>query len=335
MAERLGPLSYSQLGDRRLQAPGHLREVAAWLTERMDSWWDEDARPDPWTVTVVSGDDGSLAKAVIDLEPACSKALRYVVVEPTAADGVSARARVSAKVALEEPESLYPVGDVMPGDGSRSSPSGRGVFDSLDQREEEAVLARGVGPLITWTSDIPVLSAMGSGSDGDAAGAVVAIGVLGVKAFDLYVTVAEEDAVENNDSEIALQGCWREVRVAAAEGGARSLRDITVSPPPGGLPGELTGVDATDGDAVVVPVGAAQWIRHAFRLAPKGRLVAVEEWLDGSVRLDAGQAARLGGYWVAPSRAVSLGALAAIRPPESPSGVPVAGNLRAVTWSTA
>ncbi len=335
MAERLGPLSYSQLGDRRLQAPGHLREVAAWLADRMDSWWDEDARPDPWTVTVVSGDDGSLAKAVIGLEPACSKALRYVVVDPTATDGAAVRARVGAKVALEEPETLYPVSDALTADGSRSSPPGRGMFDSVEHRDEETVLAQGVGPLATWTSDIPVLSAMGSGSDGDAAGAVVAIGVLGVKAFDLYVTVTEEDAVENNDSEIASPGCWMEVRVAAAEGGARSLRDITVSPPPGGLPGELSGVDSSDGDAVVVPVGAAQWLRHAFRLAPKGRLVAVEEWFDGSVRLDSGQAARLGGYWVAPSRAVSLGALAAVRPPESPSGVPVAGNLRAVTWSTA
>ncbi len=333
MAERLGPLSYSQLGDRSLQAPSQVRDVAEWLGDKMDSWWHADNRPDPWTVAVVSGDDGSLAKALIDLEPACSKALRYVVVEPTATDGVAARARVGAKVALEEPETLFPLSDALMADGSRSFPRGRGMFDSLDQRDEETSLAQGVGPLVTWTRDIPVLSGTCAGPDGDASGAIVAIGVLGAEAFDLYV--AEEVEGEDNEPGIASPECWREVRIAAAEGAPRSLRDITVPPPPGGLPVELTGVDSSRGDAVVVPVGAAQWLRDALRLAPKGRLVAVEEWSHGSVHLDSGRANRLGGYWLTPSRAVSLSALAAVCPPESPSGVPVAGNLRAVTWSTA
>ena len=333
MAERLGPLAYSQLGDRSVLAPSQLREVAGWLSQKLDEWWAQDASPDPWTVVVVSGDDGSLARAVIDLEPACSKALRYVVVESTAADGVVARARVSAKVALEEPETLYPVSDNLTADGSRASPPGRGALDSRDHGEEEAALKQGVGPLVTCMRDLPELSNLGAGFDGAASGAVVAIGVLGAKAFDLYVT--GEVSAENDTTGIASRERWMEVRVAATEGAARSLGDITVPPPPDGLPRELTGVDSTDGDAVVVPVGAAQWLRYALRLAPKGRLVAVEEWSDDSVRLDAERATRLGGYWLSPGRAVSLRALSAVRPPESSSGVPVAGNLRAVTWSTA
>jgi len=39
--------------------------LAAWLAGAMDEWWAAAAKPDPFTVAVVSGDDGRLAAAVL------------------------------------------------------------------------------------------------------------------------------------------------------------------------------------------------------------------------------------------------------------------------------
>lgn len=334
MAARLGPLAYSQLGVRAVPAPEPLEAVARWLSMRLDTWWDQDGRPDPWTVVVVSGDDGSLARRVLDTRPECSEALRYVIVDPAMADSVvSTRARVGAKVALEEPESLYPVGDPSSADGAPVLVPRLGAFQSCYPGTEDAVLARGVGPLVSVMGDIPAASSAAGGVDGNQSGAVVAISVLGAQAFDLYT--ASGASPGDDAAEAGPVRAWSEVRLAVSASVTPATSDLPIPVAPDSEPGELADVEAEGGDAIAIHVGAVEWLRRALHGAPPGRLVAVEEWSDTAVRLTADRAATLGGFWATPPRSVSLCQLARVRRPDSTSPVPVAANLCAVTWSRA
>ena len=51
------------------------------LARALDEWWDELDRPDPFFVIEAAAATGTLARAVLDAEPECVSALRYVMVE--------------------------------------------------------------------------------------------------------------------------------------------------------------------------------------------------------------------------------------------------------------
>jgi SAM-dependent MidA family methyltransferase len=69
------------------------------VARALDAWWDAAGRPDVWTVVEVGAGPGSLARSILAAAPACAAALRYVLVERSAAQ----RALHSQHLALEDP----------------------------------------------------------------------------------------------------------------------------------------------------------------------------------------------------------------------------------------
>jgi SAM-dependent MidA family methyltransferase len=69
------------------------------VARALDTWWRERGEPDPFVVVEAGAGAGTLAIAVLAAEPACAPALRYVLVERSAA----LRARQGEHLALEDP----------------------------------------------------------------------------------------------------------------------------------------------------------------------------------------------------------------------------------------
>jgi SAM-dependent MidA family methyltransferase len=55
------------------------------LARAVDGWWDELGRPDPYVVVEAGAGSGTLARSILAARPACSAALRYLLVERSAA----------------------------------------------------------------------------------------------------------------------------------------------------------------------------------------------------------------------------------------------------------
>lgn len=53
----------------------------ACVARALDRWWDADGRPDPFVVVEAGAGGGRLAREVLRAQPACLRALRYVLVE--------------------------------------------------------------------------------------------------------------------------------------------------------------------------------------------------------------------------------------------------------------
>jgi len=69
------------------------------LARALDAWWRELGEPDPFVVVEAGSGVGTLARAVLDAAPACTLALRYVLVERSEA----LRAQHPGVVPLEPP----------------------------------------------------------------------------------------------------------------------------------------------------------------------------------------------------------------------------------------
>jgi SAM-dependent MidA family methyltransferase len=54
---------------------------AAVTAGALDRWWDQMGRPDPFVVVEAAAGGGTLARDILAAGPACSPALRYVLVE--------------------------------------------------------------------------------------------------------------------------------------------------------------------------------------------------------------------------------------------------------------
>lgn len=243
----MGPLPYRDLGRRRLGPPAPpeaLAPLAAWLAAAADRWWEAGGRPDPFTVVVVSGDDGRLAAAVVAAAPACSRALRYVLVDP---DHAEPPARLSRNLALEDPAFLYPTAS-----RARSGPDDDGEDGEDDGDDQDRPAAQGIGPLFTFLGDVP-----GLGDDG---GAIVAIGWLSLLAYDVFV--------------LGEDGHWSEQRLAWPEGTDPAGTPLLVARdrPPSGL----GPVDRLLPGRHVVWRGALDWFRRALVSNPAGVLAVVE-----------------------------------------------------------
>jgi SAM-dependent MidA family methyltransferase len=55
------------------------------LARALDTWWDGLGRPDPFVVVEAGAGTGTLARSILDAEPACAPALRYLLVERSGA----------------------------------------------------------------------------------------------------------------------------------------------------------------------------------------------------------------------------------------------------------
>ncbi len=249
-ARRLGPLRYSDLGPRRLSpvAEDEISPLGAWIAGAADRWWDGAGRPDPFTLVVVSGDEGRLARAVLDAAPACAPSLRYVLVDPGRAGNPEPPPGVSRLVALEEPAFLYPAASPG-GPDAYGSPDGDTDLEAfeLDLDAGERPPARGIGPLATYLTEVPAL--------GDNEGALVAVSLLSRLPYELFERTGDG---------------WSEVRLAATD-------DRLV---------ELTVPAADDAPRPPMPArfrwrrlsGAAAWLRRQLPTASAGTLAVIDHW---------------------------------------------------------
>jgi SAM-dependent MidA family methyltransferase len=69
------------------------------LAQALDDWWEVMGRPDPFVVVDAGAGPGTLCRTVLAAKPECARALRYVLVERSAA----LRSRHAERIALEEP----------------------------------------------------------------------------------------------------------------------------------------------------------------------------------------------------------------------------------------
>jgi SAM-dependent MidA family methyltransferase len=74
------------------------------VARALDEWWREMGSPDRFVVVEAGAGVGTLARSVLDAAPACSAALRYVLVERSAA----LRGEQTAHLALEDPSLAFP-----------------------------------------------------------------------------------------------------------------------------------------------------------------------------------------------------------------------------------
>ncbi|MDP8937798.1 MAG: SAM-dependent methyltransferase, partial [Actinomycetota bacterium] len=85
----------------------------------VDTWWRDLGSPDPFVVVEAGAGTGALAASVLAARPDCSAALRYVLVERSAA----LRRRQADRLPLEPPAHvLGPSVAVDPAEGARPQP---------------------------------------------------------------------------------------------------------------------------------------------------------------------------------------------------------------------
>jgi SAM-dependent MidA family methyltransferase len=107
---------------------------AAVVAQALDRCWEELGRPDPFVVVEAAAGVGTLARDVLAAAPACSPALRYVLVERSAA----LRAAQAERLSLELP--AFVLGPAAP--------------DS-DPDDDDARAVPGTGPLVTSLAELP------------------------------------------------------------------------------------------------------------------------------------------------------------------------------------
>ena len=133
-ARRFGPLRFDEVVDLALYSPdgfyergGGAGRAADFLTSpevgplfgsvmarALDRWWRDLGSPDPFVVVEAGAGPGTLAASVLAAGPECAPALRYVLVERSAA----LRRRQAERVALEPAaQVLGPVGGFDPDEG--------------------------------------------------------------------------------------------------------------------------------------------------------------------------------------------------------------------------
>lgn len=101
------------------------------VARALDAWWSELGHPDPFVVAEVGAGVGTLARDVLAAGPACGPALRYVLVERSAA----LRSQQARHLVLDPP--VWALGPVGPSEGDYPSP------------------VRGVGPVATSLAELP------------------------------------------------------------------------------------------------------------------------------------------------------------------------------------
>jgi SAM-dependent MidA family methyltransferase len=90
------------------------------VARALDGWWRQMGEPDPYLVVEAGAGSGTLARTVLAAGPACAHALRYVLVERSAA----LRRSQGAHLALEDPALLLPPIDPASGRPVPEAPRG-------------------------------------------------------------------------------------------------------------------------------------------------------------------------------------------------------------------
>lgn len=105
------------------------------IARALDAWWDDLGRPDPFVVVEAGAGRGQLARDVLRADPACAPALRYVMVERSAA----LRRRQHDYLPVEPPEDAL------------------GPAVKLGDDDDDPELVPGTGPIVTQTEGFPAV----------------------------------------------------------------------------------------------------------------------------------------------------------------------------------
>src|SRR5581483_9566243 len=108
------------------------------LANALDTWWRDVGEPDPYVVVEAGAGPGTLARHVLDANPACAPALRYVLVERSP----GLRDIQSTRLPMEPARQvLGPAVVTDPDEGPQPQP--------------------GIGPLVTALAELPQRSFVG------------------------------------------------------------------------------------------------------------------------------------------------------------------------------
>jgi SAM-dependent MidA family methyltransferase len=108
------------------------------VARALDGWWAELDHPDPFVVVEAAAGAGTLARDILAARPACATALRYVLVERSAAR----REAQAAGLPLVLPAFVL----------GPSAPSG------VDSDDESVRYVPGRGPMVTSLAELPALT---------------------------------------------------------------------------------------------------------------------------------------------------------------------------------
>jgi SAM-dependent MidA family methyltransferase len=215
-ARRLGPIPFDEVVDIALYHPEHgfystgggagrsgdfltSPEVGplfgAILANALDQWWRDLGEPDPYVVVEAGAGAGTLARHVLDANPACIAALRYVLVERSERLRDAQHARLPMEPARQV---LGPAVVTDPDEGPHPQP--------------------GVGPLVTSLTELPQRSFVG---------AVIANELLDNLPFDLM----EKEPL--GWAEVRVDDELRETLVPAATDLALHAERLAPDAPPG------------------------------------------------------------------------------------------------------
>lgn len=111
------------------------------MAKALDGWWVELDHPDPFVVVEAAAGAGTLARDILAARPACAPALRYVLVERSAA----LREAQAGGLPLELPAFVL----------GPSAPSG------TDSDDESVRYIPGRGPMVTSLAELPALTIAG------------------------------------------------------------------------------------------------------------------------------------------------------------------------------
>ena len=215
------------------------------IARALDAWWAEMGRPDPFVVVEAAAGRGALAQTVLAASPVCAPALRYVLVERSAA----LRARQSEHLTLVNPALAFaPL--TGSGGGSRSP------------------VARD-GPVVVSLAELPSL---------EQPAVVVANELLDNLAFRVLARTASDwDEVRVGLTEEPVPSGQGD---AAASPRSESTRLAEVLVPADDLLvalAERLAPDAEVGSRIPVQDQAAGWLRSALDTAgPGGRAVVFD-----------------------------------------------------------
>jgi SAM-dependent MidA family methyltransferase len=101
------------------------------VARALDRWWRELGSPDPYVVVEAGAGVGTLARSILEASPACATALRYVLVERSAA----LRAQQGAYLTLEEPALAF--------------------APAAADEDDEAVTPTVPGPIVVSLAELP------------------------------------------------------------------------------------------------------------------------------------------------------------------------------------
>jgi SAM-dependent MidA family methyltransferase len=221
------------------------------LARALDAWWGDLGRPDPFVVVEAGAGTGALAASILAATPACSGALRYVLVERSA----RLRAEQQARLPVADPAQVLGPGQPAPEEDEEEE----------HEEEEEAPPTgpSGTGPLVTVLADLPA---------GPLTGVVLANELLDNQPFRIL--------------ERRGRG-WFEVRVGAGAGQPSEevpFEEVLVP----AAPDLAAEADRLVPDTPAVPEGAgltariplqrpaAAWLRDALGVLGRGRVVAFD-----------------------------------------------------------